>query len=851
MTPLLLSLLLLLVKSLCVFALAGLTLFALRRASAASRHLVCLLTLCALLALPLFSWTPLSLPVSVPTALTHAPANLTPRPLLPQGEGAGVGAGTEKTEARPLVETEGPGQAAAPMPPAPVRTPAPHYWGGGASLLALWLLGVLAAALRPLLGLWGIGKLGRSSRAETSPAVLTLAAECAAILGLPRVPAIRRGDVPVPITWGLRRPVVLLPDAVDDWPDGRLRAVLLHELAHIRRRDWAAHRLADLTCALYWFHPLVWLTARRLRDESELACDDLVLSCGIPAPDYARHLLDIARALSPAKPSAPTSAIGMARTVRVEGRITQMLNPTQNRRALPRRTVFAALLAAALGVGTLAALRPAAKAAPPASSSSALRAAPVSVPVSNSQTSAPVPIQFVGVGDLQKHEWWSKTGALLPKPIFDFAKSPVSGDASQPGLRGLLFAFRLPPAAQDVTVGYNASSSRFSSSAGAWVSKSGSEAGKDEAHLFAQTNGMRVLKADFPASAFQTDLRVGIASGPWQTKATAAPSTSGQMSGSSTTQADNTVYIIGTPTETTDGTVCTVSVGHSPAMRLQIIHNPKGVTGPTLRMESLPSRASGQDIRLVALNAQGQKILPSQIGDDSANSVEQITAHFSLPPSQIKKVILQTRPFTWVEFKNIALQPLGAKDKTALMPGVTPAETAAATARLHQIYGFLQAYRRTHSDTFPVRTTTLIQEMVLNPKLYGLSDQGLGNQAQALHFFTSPDSRFMDGNYKADQIIVYFTHNKRPDKTMVGTAKSAGTRDVFAYTNLFVRNHLQRTSGFYLVLWDDGTVSQIAARNTLAVPAYDIIGPAGSSSQTRQPLIKQIAFPGQAGLPHG
>ena len=102
MTPLLLSLLLLLVKSLCVFALAGLALLALRRASAASRHLVCLLTLCALLALPLFSWTPFSLPVPIggPPALTttyggsQTSGNLTPRPLLPKGEGAGTGIGT-------------------------------------------------------------------------------------------------------------------------------------------------------------------------------------------------------------------------------------------------------------------------------------------------------------------------------------------------------------------------------------------------------------------------------------------------------------------------------------------------------------------------------------------------------------------------------------------------------------------------------------------------------------------------------------------------------------------------------------------------------------------------------------
>ncbi len=95
MTPL--SLLLLLVKSLCVFALSGLALLALRRASAASRHLVCLLTLCALLALPLLWWTPFSLPVSMRLPVQMSQAH----PLAPSA------AGEEPNPPAPFPKKEG------------------------------------------------------------------------------------------------------------------------------------------------------------------------------------------------------------------------------------------------------------------------------------------------------------------------------------------------------------------------------------------------------------------------------------------------------------------------------------------------------------------------------------------------------------------------------------------------------------------------------------------------------------------------------------------------------------------------------------------------------------------------
>ncbi len=96
------------------------------------------------------------------------------------------------------------------------------------------------------------------------------------------------------MTWGFRRPVILLPQGHQAWTQECRRAVLLHEMAHIQRHDWLWQMLTQGAQVVYWFHPLMWLTSREVRKESDRAADDMALNAGMPATTYAEQLVCIA-----------------------------------------------------------------------------------------------------------------------------------------------------------------------------------------------------------------------------------------------------------------------------------------------------------------------------------------------------------------------------------------------------------------------------------------------------------------------------------------------------------------------------------------------------------------------------
>lgn len=267
----------------------------LRRGAAAARHHLWTLGVVGALALPLLCW-------ALPSAAALTPIT------------------TTRTLALPAMLVTG--------------APATHAAPGWGWLAAAWALGTLVVLVRLV-------------RGHVAARRLT---------GVPfevvdGVEVLRSAAIASPMTVGILRPRILLPDVA--WSPARLHAVLLHELGHVRRRDPLVQLAAQLACALYWWNPLAWLAAARLRIEREHACDDLVIAAGVRPSTYATDLLDVARAVS-----AQAGAIGMVDPSSTEARLRRILDASTTRRPVRARFRVAISAIALAGAVTLACTSP-------------------------------------------------------------------------------------------------------------------------------------------------------------------------------------------------------------------------------------------------------------------------------------------------------------------------------------------------------------------------------------------------------------------------------------------------------------------------------------------------------------
>src|SRR5688572_20042003 len=291
-----------LVKATAVLAVAVLAyLLAVRRASAAARHLLWTLAIVGLLVLPLVAavvpgWARLEVPAPAVAAVAES--------VPPVARFA--------VDLMPSAVTSEAGSISA------AQSAGRNRWLGVAALL--YVIGVAVLLLRLAAQRWFVARLTRRATTVTDAGWASLVEDGASRLGVRRFVSVRRSlEHAMPMAVGVRRPSILVPAEADEWSDDRRQAVVFHELAHVARHDCLIQTLAAIACAIYWVHPGVWWVARRLRVERELACDDRVLSAGAHANDYAGHLLEIAYALK--SDVAPALAVTMASPNHLEDRL--------------------------------------------------------------------------------------------------------------------------------------------------------------------------------------------------------------------------------------------------------------------------------------------------------------------------------------------------------------------------------------------------------------------------------------------------------------------------------------------------------------------------------------------------
>ena len=320
-------------KSAVLLGATWLVAAALRGRSAAALHLVWTAGLAAILALPLFT-------LAIPAVRVNVPV---PPALVFQ-----TTAVDRPAAAAP--QAAGPAAAIAPAHRAPWR-PDWRLW-----LTLLWAAGAAASLAQMLAGWAAMARVRRRARPFIDPELQPLLAGCDVDLLETRAGA-------MPVSFGILRPAIFMPADAAEWTAERRRIVLLHELAHVRRGDHATHLLARAALSLYWWNPLAWMAWRESLKARERAADDMVLASGAAAPDYAGHLLEIARTMQ-AAPAIGWAAVAMARPSQLEGRLLAILDSRRSRDSHTRASAWVAALAAAAIVIPLAALQ-AQDAAPP------------------------------------------------------------------------------------------------------------------------------------------------------------------------------------------------------------------------------------------------------------------------------------------------------------------------------------------------------------------------------------------------------------------------------------------------------------------------------------------------------
>lgn len=233
-----------------------------------------------------------------------------------------------------------------------------------AAMLCLWIAGAIFA-----LGIWLSRWLSRPIPATPASALeIAILQRLRTLAGVRRAVALRHSSGwAAPGLSGIRKPVISVPSTlVSDLEPAEFEAVLLHELAHLRRWDNLCSAIVHAIACVFWFYPLTWWIEREIGREAERACDQLVIGWGTPRESYASGILKVCR-LQIAVPLAGVSGFGSNLSDRIEWIVSNRIGQRGGYLDGPAVAVLAiAMMVAPLAAGFLAGPARAAKTAAPA-----------------------------------------------------------------------------------------------------------------------------------------------------------------------------------------------------------------------------------------------------------------------------------------------------------------------------------------------------------------------------------------------------------------------------------------------------------------------------------------------------
>ncbi len=600
-------------KATVLLLAATITSWFLRKRSAALRHLVWVGCAAGLLLLPVLSAVLPSWTVS----LTAADSEFAP-------------VAHSTTSPRPVDLSEAPTA----MGSSQVSAREPDFAGGTQWIPRptvisvfgwLWVSGMVVLLFIRLCGDVRVSRIRRQCRwAEAVGAASHLRAlmlENARRIGLNRPPALLIGsETTLPFTGGLWRPFVVVPESATRWNEEKQRSVLLHELAHVERRDCLTQGIGHCARAVFWFHPLAWWMTYRMRVDREQACDDRVLETGQSPARYARVLLDLVKEAN-ASAQVPHSALAMARRSTFEGRLLAVLDARRKRRGLDRRMVAGSLILVAGLTLSLAMVQTVIAEAEEETGSGETGSTPGTVAMLENGFS----VEILAVGDrlAEPVAWWlpdggeigmvppyrERTGISVREASgqWEFALMLRDPEGVEPG-----FKVRLP----DLEEGYEMNQ---------WT-QAGSLYG---------TRRWSVV-GNLPGDLLETDVHIGIAAGEWKTVAVSGPVESASF-GEGETLADGERFAFAPVARSDEGVVTSVAynVHHSnDQLRIVAVDNAGGV------------HPSSESASVGTPSWQTDSIL------------QQMTVTIpNVSTGDLREFQIQSRPYRWIAFRNVSLSP--------------------------------------------------------------------------------------------------------------------------------------------------------------------------------------------------